>query len=226
MRYTWILLLVVLIPTSLSAATILHEGATNPAEEGWYLMSGISGGPDETTEPSWRIATSGHGRWGPLSLGEENFTGEWTAFVRAKWNDGVPAQQRMTIFDGYRAKSTAFTWGPDGVYYYRKGFGDTLIPDTAPDGQFHDMAVVMEEETSDMVFVYDGLIVDRLTPDQQNDTNPGFYLFYWGDNQGEAGFSDMQYAMVSLSNEVIPEPSTWLMLLTTMGFGLWWWRRW
>lgn len=224
MRY-WILLLLVLIPASVSAESILHTGSNNPADEGWYVMSGIAGEPDETTEPSWRIATTGHGRWGPVELGEANFIGEWTLVVRAKWNEGAMAQQRTTIFDGYRAKSTAFTWDEFGVYYYVGGQGDTLIPNSAPDGNFHDMALVMEAGTDDMVFVYDGLVVDRLTPDRQNNIDPGRYLFYFGDNQGEPGVSDMQYAMVSLSNEVIPEPATYAMLL--MGaLSVVAWRRW
>ena len=224
MKY-WIPLLLVLIPMSVSAESILHIGSNNPADEGWHVMSGIPGEPDETTEPSWRIATAVHGRWGPTDLGEANFTGEWTAIVRAKWNEGAATQQRMTIFDGYRAKSTAFTWGPEGVYYYVGGQGDTLIPNSAPDGNFHDMAVVMEDGTDDMVFVYDGQVVDRLSPDQQNDTNPGFYLFYFGDNQGEPGVSDMQYAMVSLSNETVPEPTTCVMLLMGV-LSLAAWRQW
>ncbi len=225
MKYVWMLLLLLWVPITASAEIIEHIGSTNPADEGWYVMSGIAGEPDETTEPSWRIATMGYGRWAPTELGAENFEGEWTLHVRAKWNEGAMATQRVTIFDGLRGKSTAFTWDANGAYYYVGGQGDTLIPNSAPDGQFHDLVLTMDGWSNNMIFAYDGVIAAELTPAQQNNIDVGRYLFYFGDNEGRPELSDVQYARVSLSNEVVPEPTTWTILL--MGIlSVATWRRW
>lgn len=224
MRYAWITLLVFVlwIPVA-SAESIIHIGDNNPVDEGWKVLSGVAGEPDTTTEPSWRIITTGHGRYGPLELGEANFIGEWTLHVRAKWNDGAMAQQRVTIFDGYRGKSTAFTWDSLGAYYYVGGQGDTLIPNSFPDGGFHDYVLVMDGDN--MVFAYDGLVFDTLEPARQNDIALGTYLLYFGDNNGAPGISDMQYARVSLTNEPIPEPSTLVLLVSAGIAGFFYFRR-
>lgn len=214
MKYVLILLLL-LVPAATLAATIEHIGTTNPADEGWRVFSGVPGQPDFDGEPNWRIQIAGgSGRWSPVELGEEHFTGEWAYSVRSKWNVGGTGDQRATVFDGLRSKSTAFTWSSEGTHYYRPDTGDTLIPNSTPDGLFHTATVVMDPDRGDsMVFMYDGVIVDIVPSDEQNDTD-GRYLLYWGDGEGSLTRpSDQQYSYVYFGNEVIPEPTTWAMLL-------------
>lgn len=233
-RMEWLLVLILLlVPRAVCAEIITHDGDTDPSTEGWKVMTGIPGVPSQEGEPNWRIICPPQtlGRWTLAEpLGDKHFEGEWAYTVRNKWNAGAPGQQRATVFDGLRAKSTALTWGPLGAYYYAPATGDTLIPDTAPDGLFHTMSVVMVPDLGDaMQFFHDGQLVATLPPEEQNDINPGTFLLYWGDGNGGPASTDIQWSYVEFGNEIVPEPATmWLALigLLAMGVGLAWrWRR-
>ena len=94
-RFLMCLLWCLSVSVASGEVIISHEGATNPLDEGWYLMSGVPGAPDED---SWRIITMGYGRYGPaVDLTPDNFAGDWWLEFEMKYNAGALAESRCTI---------------------------------------------------------------------------------------------------------------------------------
>ena len=147
--------LVLCLVVSVASAEIIisHTGATNPADEGWYVMSGVSG---YAYEDSWRIVTAGYGRWGPNPpLTPEHFAGDWWLAFEMKYNAGDIAESRCTIFDPLRSKSTAWTWDDTGAYIYVGGQADTLISTDDPYG-WHLHELEWDNYTEELYVYFDG----------------------------------------------------------------------
>jgi len=216
-RFLMCLLWCLSVSVASGEVIISHEGATNPLDEGWYLMSGVPGAPDED---SWRIITMGYGRYGPaVDLTPDNFAGDWWLEFEMKYNAGALAESRCTIFDPLRNKSTAWTWDDTGAYIYVGGQGDTLVSTDDPYG-WHLHELEWDNEHQELGIYIDGMHVETLSGDRYNNTG-GQSIFYWGDNLGGGEISDTQWRSITFDDgqPTIPEPCSWLLIITG---GLFW----
>lgn len=229
---------VALACTTALADPIYHAGSTDPTTEGWYVMSGVAGEPVPAPDDAgyWSIATSGHGRYGPVTLpGADDFASNWHYMVEYQHVAGPAGEKRATLFDGLRGKGYSFTWDTDNAYYYLAGQGDTAIPGIDP-LDWHTYRLDYTAATELATVSVDGTQVASMEWYEQNDTNPGQYLFYWGDNSGAPHASEGNWRFVGFNADPsmvppggwggpeVPEPTT-LMLLAAAGLGLVWYPR-
>lgn len=233
MRYVLSLLFLFSLAAAADGAIIIqHQGNTSPSSEGWVHTLGVLGYP---TADAWRTETNGYAKWQGY-LGVTDHMGDWSLEVEARWLDGATAQSRATIFDGYHAKSTAFTWDFYNAYYYRKNGGDTPMPGVDPK-VYNTYVINYHGDTGYMDILANGNLIEAMPPSEVNDINPGQYLLYWGDNAGGVSHSMMDWREVTFRDELwtappppppgpgtIPEPASGAIMLGLMGLA-WVWRR-
>ncbi len=214
MRTTWIVCVVLccLVGGTARAEMLQHLGNTDPATEGWYVMSGV---PGYAEADYWVTKTNGYGRWAPTGTAWQSyFADDWSLTVEARWVAGPLTESRATIFDGTHAKSTAFTWDSTNAYYYQAGLGDTAMPGVDPT-VFNTYELQYRGDDLECDVLANGNIVTTLDDWTMNDITPGQYLLYWGDNSG-LGPSEMHWREVTFRDYIpaaIPEPSTLVLLL-------------
>jgi hypothetical protein len=223
-----------LVSPAVSGIIIEHDGTTNPATEGWRVLSGIPGVPNETTG-AWLIQTYGHGRWGPDTPSWYNdpgswFENDWELSITYEYGMGKVGQQRATIFDGLHGWSTAFSWDADHAYYYKPGPGKPFGGDTVLEGvnpwEPHTYTLAYDVDTGIADVLVDGEVFDSMMPWEQNQIPFGRYLFYWGDNNGDLGGTSGLWYNLTFSQVdpiAVPEPST-ILLLMMAAVGVVGWR--
>ncbi len=220
MRYM-ICFLFLFLP-AVAAAEIVHVGANNPADEGWYLSMGV---PGYAGDGCWITETSGYSKWQPsVPLSAADFAGDWFLIADVRWLAGPKGESRVTLFDGYHGKSASFTWDDTNAYFYQAGTGDTILPGVDPTLR-HEYRVDYTAADSLMTISVDGVSKMVLEEYQQNDVSA--YLFYWGDNNSQA-YSKMEWYGVGFNATpaAIPEPTAFVLLaIALVGIVAYAWRR-
>ncbi len=207
------------------AASISHIGANNPATEGWLVMSGV---PGYAENDYWVTETYGYGRWGPSGTAwQAYFAGDWSATIECQWAAGPVIESRFTIFDGAHGRSTALTWDGSNAYYYQASIGDTPMTASVIDpSEWNTYDIHYRADDTEMDIYANDVLQATLDANTMNATNPGFYLMYWGDNNG-GPYSKMHWREVTLRDHIpeVPEPGTLVLLLCAAIAFIAWRRR-